>query len=324
MIPRRLAQTRMALVVLAFFSPHAFPQDTGNYVDFDEVPVFGLPLNPAPKVILERSEIEVINLSKESQKKFEPPLIGKNGKIIYHFGESTPAIVCSPGNVTDIQLQRGEQIEANGVIVGDSVNWSVVPIAQGAGSRHIPHLIVKPVYPNLRTTMIVVTNLRTYYFHLKSSDNREEFMSSVAFSYPEIPAEYWAQYIATANVNVVKAQAEAAVKVPTAGPGETTRPITDLDFNYEVSGAKTAWYPVRIYNDAQKTYIQMSDQVAFDEIPVFLELTASGEESVVNYRLVGTTFVIDKVFAAGMLLAAQGRRQQAVTIRHNGGAGEGG
>ena len=40
--------------------------------------------------------------------------------------------------------------------------------------------------------MIAITNRRSYYFHLKSTE--DQFMASVGFEYPEIEARRWHEY----------------------------------------------------------------------------------------------------------------------------------
>ena len=95
--------------------------------------------------------------------------------------------------------------------------------------------------------------------------------------------------------------------------------IGNLDFAYSVTG-DTAWKPLRVYNDGQKTIIQMPSIMAQTEAPTLLLLNKEGgifsedETVMVNYRLQGDRYIVDTVFDKAILIAGVGGNQSRVTI----------
>ena len=51
--------------------------------------------------------------------------------------------VCAVMQVTDIELQAGEQI--NNINIGDSACWLVEPAVTGAGVAEVQHIVIKPM-----------------------------------------------------------------------------------------------------------------------------------------------------------------------------------
>ncbi len=253
-------------------------------------------------------EIEAVNLSKKWQDKYDEPALGEGGRVIYHFGESLHSVICRVLDVTDIELQPGEMIKPHGVQIGDKVRWKVTPILSGNGLTNITHLIIKPTASNLNTTMVVATDRRTYHFNLKST--KRKYMASVAFSYPDDQKIEWQQYYAAATK-------EKENKTIDATDG-TKLLIDELSFNYKITGDTPPWLPVRVFNDGQKTYIQMPRAMKQFEAPVFLALDKSGDEKIVNYRLRGDKFIVDSLFSEGILITGVGRRQEKVKIIYEG------
>jgi hypothetical protein len=58
---------------------------------------------------------------------------GANSSVKFRFGESLPSIVCAILQVTDIELQPGEQVTH--INLGDSTRWSVESALSGSGRR---------------------------------------------------------------------------------------------------------------------------------------------------------------------------------------------
>ena len=108
----------------------------------------------------------------------EPAVL--RGPVVFVYGGETPTIVCAVSQLCDVALQPGEKI--NQIIVGDSDHWKVDSATEGAGSDETAHLIIRPGSPDLDTSMIVLTRLRTYHMRLQS--HRKDNMLQVTFSYP--------------------------------------------------------------------------------------------------------------------------------------------
>jgi len=91
------------------------------------------------------------------------------------------------------------------------------------------------------------------------------------------------------------------------------------DDGYTISG-KADWKPVSVYSKGGKTYIEMPASVRHKEAPVLFEETKKGwfhhEKILVNYRVKGKWYVVDKVIDNGTLVSGIGSNQIKVDIRH--------
>ena len=190
--------------------------------------------------VLTPSEERALKIAREWQAKAATqltPVPGPDGAIQFLHGSVQPSIVCAVMQVTDIELQPGEQI--NNINIGDSARWLVEPAVTGAGVAEVQHIVVKPMDVGLETSLMVTTNRRTYHFRLKS--HKTEYMPKVSFIYPDAVQQ---RFLA-----LKERQAEEKEKntIP-----ETQEYLGNLDFGYRISGDNAPWKPVRVYNDGQK------------------------------------------------------------------------
>jgi type IV secretion system protein VirB9 len=227
--------------------------------------------------------------------------------------------VCAILQVTDIELEAGETVAQ--INTGDTMRWSVESAVSGSGSEQIQHLIVKPRDVGLSTSIVVTTDRRTYHMMLVSDG--AEFMHSVRFVYAHEPAPSApSPSVAAQPLNpasdppprkkpVSDGKRVAAVK--------TKDPPDDTDDGYTISG-KADWKPITVYSKAGKTYIEMPESVRHREAPVLFEETKKGwfhhENILVNYRVKGRWYVVDKVIDKGTLVSGVGTNRVKVDIRH--------
>ncbi len=232
------------------------------------------------------------------------PVPGTDGSIRYLFGAQEPSIVCAVLQVCDVELQAGEQV--NSIHLGDTARWTVEPAITGSGQAEIQHLIIKPMDVGLETSLIVTTNRRTYHFRLRS--HRTQFMPRVAFTYTEDALVKWDAL----KTREVKEKQERTIP-------QTGEYLGDLNFTYSVDGS-VAWKPVRVYNDGQKTIIQMPAAMAQTEAPTLLVVRKDGglftddETVLVNYRIQGDRYIVDTIFDKAILIAGVGSGQDRVVI----------
>jgi len=93
-------------------------------------------------------------------------------------------IYASPGQITDIALEPGEQLIGSGpVAAGDTVRWVVGDTESGSADTRRVHIMVKPTRPSIETNLVVNTDRRTYLMELRSQE--KPYMPSVAWFYPE-------------------------------------------------------------------------------------------------------------------------------------------
>lgn len=295
---RSIVVTLALLVAQALpFSALAAPKGTP-----DELP--DLPLETlyfgGENPVLTPSEERALKIAREWQAKAATqltPVPGPDGAIQFLYGAVQPSIVCAVMQVTDIELQAGEQI--NNINIGDSARWLVEPAVTGAGVAEVQHIVIKPMDVGLETSLMVTTNKRTYHFRLRS--HRTQYMPKVSFIYPDTVQQ---RFMALKN------RQEEDRKEKTIP--ETQEYLGNLDFGYSISGS-SSWKPVRVYNDGTKTIIQMPPKMRQTEAPSLLVLNGD-EEVIVNYRLQGDRFIVDQLFDKAMLIAGVGSKQTKIVI----------
>ncbi len=149
-------------------------------------------------------------------------------------------------------------------------------------SNHPNVLNLKPTVLGSDTDIILSTlddakKVRRYFFHLKSGKSvPEKTTYAIKFTYPREEQEQLFQ------------------KIHEGVQGLANTPLNPKLYHWDYSFHGTrSIMPLHIFDDGQFTYMQMkSNQI----IPaVFAVQDATGKESVVNYRLVGDTLVIQQV-----------------------------
>ncbi|NBW42184.1 hypothetical protein EBR25_14525, partial [bacterium] len=54
--------------------------------------------------------------------------------------------------------------------------------------------------------------------------------------------------------------------------------------------------PVRVFDDGKKTYFQMPNEMSVAEAPVLFLIDEHGEPMLVNYRVKGVYYIVDRLF----------------------------
>ncbi len=250
-------------------------------------------------------EREALKLAKQwkSTDKAELPIIGPDGSVTYYFGVSQPVLICAPLEVCIIKLQPGETVTA--IHAGDTTRWLISPALVGTpNGESQTHIVVKPTQVGLVTTLYVGTDRRSYNIKLKSS--RTEFIPFLAFNYPLELDAVWTKYR-----DKVDEQKKRETIATTSQ--KDLKEISKLDFEYSIQG-DAKWRPVRVYNDGEKTIIQMPTTMKQTEAPTLLVVDQRGNEQLVNYRLQEDRFIVDQVFGKAALIAGVGHDQQRVVI----------
>ncbi len=227
------------------------------------------------------------------------------GRVIFQFSESAPTIVCAPLRVCDIELQPGETVQ--GVPhIGDGVRWKIGPAVSGSDSHRVTHLIVKPTEPGLDTNLIVPTDRRTYHLRLVSSTR--QYVSSVAFDYPEDRQQAWS--------DLSKVSSSSASGIGPGGGDMPTVAVNRLNFNYKIKvvKGKPTFKPLRAMDDGYHTYIAMNEELPQREAPVLIGISPDGNEQMINYRLKGNLYVVDGSIFKLALISGVGRKQQRVEL----------
>ena len=209
--------------------------------------------------------------------------------------------VTAPERVTDIALQAGETLVA--VASGDTVRWVIGDTTSGAGASKRTHVLVKPVGAGLATNLVITTDRRSY--HVALTSVARTAMTALSWSYPQD-----ALLAVSRPVPVLE-----AVTTPVAAPGLE---VEQLRFNYLLSGDKPAWRPLRAFDDGRQTYLEFPPTLAVGEAPPLFLIGADGGPQLVNYRVRGRFYVVDRIFDIAELRLGT-KKQQIVRIQRVGG-----
>ena len=285
-------------------SPAGAPADKGA-----EVPLNWRP----PHAELNAAAMSAADVSHQWETGVATPTPGADGRVVYIFGQGMPVMVCAPLRVCAIELQAGEHLQSQPQI-GDSRRWEITPVLSGSGLEETPLLIVKPIEPGLETDLIVPTDRRTYVFRLVSDPAR--FVSRLAFLYPGEDAAKWAAF--QARQDAAKRDAEAVTeqareKDKRAGVVPMAENALDnLYFDYKLDG-DAAFRPERVLDDGQHTYLIYPNDGRFRELPTLLSV-ANGKSELVNFRVDGSRYIVDRLFDKAILVVGVGKKQTRVTV----------
>ena len=191
-----------------------------------------------------------------------------------------------------IALQPGERVVA--VSAGDTTRWVIADTVSGSGEDALTRILVKPVAQDLATNLIVVTDRRAY--HLELASTPETYMASVSWRYPHD------ELLALERRN--RAAEDAPAPVVDSGLD-----LADLRFRYRIEGDDPPWRPVRVFDDTRKVYIQFPARIDQGEAPPLFTVGPSGKAELVNYRVKGRTYIVDRLFAAAELRLGEDPQQ---------------
>lgn len=191
----------------------------------------------------------------------------------------TSRVVTAPEHVTDIALEPGEILGS--VASGDTARWAIVDMVSGAGDTRQAHVLIKPFATGLATNLIIATDRRVY--HLTALSRSGPGMTVVSWTYP--PDDL---------IALKRPGSVTTVREPAASGVEVDR----LRFNYAISGDQPAWRPLRAFDDSRQTFIEMPATLSVNEAPPLFILGAKGQAQLVNYRLRGHYYIVDRIFDA--------------------------
>jgi type IV secretion system protein TrbG len=205
-------------------------------------------------------------------------------------------VYTSPGRVTVIALQEGEELVA--VSAGDTVRWIVGDTVSGSGANQRVHVLVKPTRVGLKTNLVVTTNRRIYLLELSSTP--QAWMASVSWDYPK---------------DRMRALQNQAREAQAAAPVDSGLSVEQIRFRYAISGDAPSWKPLRAFDDGQKVYIQFPGGIAQGELPPLFVIGPQGDGQLVNYRFRSPYYVADRLFGAAELWLGGFKGGKAEVVR---------
>ncbi len=192
-------------------------------------------------------------------------------------------VYAAVGQVTDIALEPQEKLVA--VSAGDTVRWVVGDTTSGEGATAQVHILVKPIGTELETNLVITTDRRTYHLELRAT--AKTYMASVSWIYP------------ASQLTMLKGQ-QAAAETSAQAIADPNVDVENLWFRYRLEG-DAPWKPRQVFDDGAKVYIQFPPGLAQGEAPPLFVLGTDGKPALVNYRVRGTTYIVDRLFAAAEL-----------------------
>jgi len=168
-------------------------------------------------------------------------------------------IYASPGQITDIALEPGEQLIGSGPLAaGDTVRWIVGDTESGNGDTRRVHIMVKPTRPAIETNLVVNTDRRTYLIELRSRE--KPYMPSVAWFYPE----------------------DRSSRSKTLPPMPVIPEMDLRRYRYVIEGDNPPWRPVDAYDDGRKVYVEFSSGIGQGEMPPLFVIGQDGKPELVK------------------------------------------
>ena len=210
-------------------------------------------------------------------------------------------VYTAPDQVTDIALQRGERLTS--VSAGDTNRWTVGDTVSGSGTNEQVHILVRPMAAKLSTNAVITTTRRTYYLDLKSFVGT--YMAAVSWRYPHAIKNILAPTVNKTRVR--QSSTKIADIIPKA---------ENMRFDYDIKGDSPNWRPIRVFDDGKKVYIQFPKSVSVSEAPPLFVTDKKGNKSkLVNYRVKGEYYIVDRLFGAAELRLGE-KNQTIVRIVH--------
>ena len=211
---------------------------------------------------------------------------------VYPWSEgSLYRLYAAPEQISDIALQPGEALVS--VAAGDTARWIIGDTASGSGPARCTHVLVKPSAPDLRTTLVIATDRRIY--HVEAVSTARTAMAAISWTYPQDSLIAVRSTIATEPVVAPAVAVEA------------------LNFDYRIDGDRVSWRPVRAFDDGHQTFIEFPANLGDGEAPPLFVIGAGRTAELVNYRVKGHYYVVDRLFGAAELRLG-GKHQQIVRI----------
>ena len=213
------------------------------------------------------------------------------GLVYPYYEGSVYQVDTQTGHVTDIELRPGEEVQ--GVLAGETARWGIDTAMVGG----VSHVYVKPKAQGISTNFVINTNQRSYRLMVSSTDSYE---SLVKWNYPADSARmlkklHEDQHPEEREWNEIFMEHRGGKLVPKM-----------MNYSYETKGSRKAdkaLFPLRIFDDGTRTYIEMPKSNKYD-LPVLYnvdDMEKKGKLTLVNYRMRGSYFIADRVFTHARL-----------------------
>lgn len=219
----------------------------------------------------------------------------------FPYGHAQPTVTCAPLRACVIELEAGESVLSK--IAGDTQRWEIQIAIAGANGQ-TPLVVVKPHDCGLTTNLVLSTTAgRIYDLTLDSPpcprsglNPHGAYVRHVRFYYPDALVESWAT-------------------PPKVAIWPTQATLSALNFAYRISRERhVAWVPIAVFDDGAHCYIKLPSGASHREAPVLFILSEDGSKIVLNYNLVGDSYVTDRLFRSAVLVLGEGGHESSVRL----------
>jgi len=232
-------------------------------------------------------------------------IVTEGNFVTFPFGHSQPTVTCARLRACIVELQPGEIVLSR--IAGDLERWEIAPAPSGADGR-TTLVVVKPKDCDLTTNLVLATDRRIYDLTLDAppcrnaqgrttTNPQDPYVRHVRFYYPDETVAQWAKPV----------------------PPRVETDLTQLNFGYDVKREKQfPWEPAQVFDDGAHVYIKLPDAAKHSEAPALFAVAGDGSRTLLNYSVVGDTYVTDRLFDRGVLVAGVDGKERTVSIDKRG------
>lgn len=221
--------------------------------------------------------------------------------LTFPYGHSQPTVTCARLRACVIELQSGEIVLSR--IAGDLTRWEIAPAQAGPDGR-TTLVVVKPKDCDLTTNLVLATDRRIYDLTLDSPPCRRTVAQSatnpddpytrhVRFYYPDETVVQWSR----------------------PAPPRIAPDVAGLNFNYDVHREKHfPWQPAQVFDDGAHVYIKLPEAAQHAEAPALFLVAEDGSRTLLNYTVLGDTYVTDRLFHRAVLVAGVDGKERKIEI----------
>jgi type IV secretion system protein VirB9 len=212
--------------------------------------------------------------------------------------------------ITDVELEPGERVE--NYVVSDPGRWSISAAWSGNLDDLVTHVLLRTLFPGLKTNVMIYTDRRAYSLSVESSETGQH-TSRVAFNYlvpkdmaAEIPPGEWRDLLEQYDLLPEGSKDSGLAKRRTGS--QNLIDGADIYFHYIIrqssgsAGRRIDWIPVAVYDANGKTYIAMPQKMTPRPGAHSLRIKRGDRDLPGTYKVLkDNLYVVDRLFDFGIL-----------------------
>jgi len=231
-------------------------------------------------------------------------VVNEGDFISFPFAHSQPTVTCARLRACIIELQPGEIVLSR--IAGDLERWEIAPASSGPDGR-TTLVVVKPKDCDITTNLVLATDRRIYDLTLDSppcaksngrdaTNPQDPYARHVRFYYPDETVAQWSK-----------------PSMPEAP--QIKADFAQLNFAYDIKRDKQfPWQPAQVFDDGAHVYIKLPEAARHSEAPALFMVAGDGGRTLLNYSLVGDTYITDRLFDRAALVSGIDGQERKIEL----------